>query len=59
MKNENDALRKQIKDLTSTLANFTQGWDNLDVLLRGQNKNLNKSGLGFNYIEKQKIKWAC
>jgi hypothetical protein len=27
----------------------------LDVLLGGQNKNLNKSGLGFNYVEKQKL----
>ncbi|KAJ6936515.1 hypothetical protein NC652_011272 [Populus alba x Populus x berolinensis] len=53
-KNENDALKKQVEDLTSTLVKFTQGIDNLDVLLGGQNKSLNKSGLGFNCIEKQK-----
>ncbi|KAJ7000835.1 hypothetical protein NC653_011324 [Populus alba x Populus x berolinensis] len=53
-KNENDALKKQVEDLTSTLVKFTQGINNLDVLLGGQNKSLNKSGLGFNCIEKQK-----
>ena len=55
MKNENDALRKQVENLTSTLANFTQGRDDLDFLLRGQNKSLSKSGLGFNCVEKQKL----
>ena len=55
MKNENDALRKQVENLTSTLANFTQGRDDLDFLLRGQNKSLRKSGLGFNCVEKQKL----
>ena len=53
MKNKNDALRKQVENLTSTLANFTQGRDDLDFLLRGQNKSLSKSGLGFNCVEKK------
>jgi prefoldin subunit 5 len=52
LKNKNDALKKQVEDLTSTLAKFTQGRDNLDVLLGGQNKSINKSGLGFNCVEK-------
>jgi uncharacterized protein YoxC len=43
LKNENDAFRKQFEDTTSTLAKFTQGRDNLDVLLGGQNKSLHKS----------------
>ena len=55
MKIENDDIRKQVEHLTSTLAKFTQGRDNLDVLLRRQNKSLNKSGLGFNGVEKQKL----
>jgi hypothetical protein len=54
LKNENDAFKKQVEDFTSTLAKFTQGRDNLDVLLGGQNKSINKSGLGFNCVEKQK-----
>jgi hypothetical protein len=53
LKNKNDALRKQVENLTSTLANFTQGRDDLDFLLRGQNKSLSKSGLGFNCVEKK------
>jgi hypothetical protein len=48
------ALRKQVEDFTSTLAKFTQDRDNLDVLLGGQNKSLNKNGLGFNCAQKQK-----
>jgi len=55
LKSENDDIRKQVEDLTLTLAKFTQGGDNLDVLLGGQNKSLNKSGLGFNSVEKQKL----
>jgi chromosome segregation ATPase len=54
LKNQNGALRKQVEDFTSTLAKFTQDRDNLDVLLGGQNKSLNKSGLGFNCVQKQK-----
>jgi uncharacterized protein involved in exopolysaccharide biosynthesis len=54
LKNENNVLKKQVEDLTLTLAKFTQGRDNLDVLLGGQNKSINKSGLGFNCVEKQK-----
>ena len=46
-KNKNDALKKQVEDLTSTLAKFTQGIDNLDVLLGGQNKSLNKKWFRF------------
>jgi hypothetical protein len=41
--------------LTSTLAKFTQGRDNLDVQLGGQNKSQNKNGLGFNGVGKQKL----
>jgi hypothetical protein len=44
LKIKNKALRNQVKDITLTLAMF--------ILLENQNKILNRSGLGYNIVEK-------
>ena len=54
LKEENDVLKKQVEDLNITLAKFTLGEQNLNMLLGKQRCVFDKAGLGFNPILKEK-----
>ena len=54
LKKKNDDLRKQVEGLTKTLAKFTLGKRNLNMLLGKQRCVFDKAGLGFNPIFKEK-----
>ena len=54
LKKENDDLKKQMEDLNKTLAKFTLGEQNLNMLLGKQRCVFDKAGLGFNPTFKEK-----
>jgi hypothetical protein len=52
---ENDTLKRKVDLLTNDLARFTQGKKNLDILLGSQRCCFNKSGLGYDSFNDQKL----
>lgn len=48
-------MKKIVETLIYDLAKFTQREENLDILLKSQRVSFNKSGLGYNSFQDQKL----